>query len=107
MNQGLNGGFALPSMAYSTGSQEHEFRITDTYIINPKTVNETRLEISHSRNFSNGGTPVPVVNVSGAFTTGGAQVGNSFSSTNNFELNNFTATTLGKTSSHGIKFGFR
>jgi hypothetical protein len=103
----FNGGFSLASMAYNSGSQEHEFRITDTYIINPKTVNETRLEISRSRNFQNGGTLVPVVNVSGAFTTGGAQVGNSFSRTNNFELNNFTATSLGKASQHGVKFGVR
>jgi hypothetical protein len=106
-NQGLNSGLALPSMAFNSGSQEHEFRITDTYIINPKTVNETRLEISHSRNFQDGGTPLPIVSVSGAFTTGGAQVGNSFSSTNNFEVNNFTATSLGKAMQHSVKFGFR
>ncbi|MFL6373634.1 MAG: carboxypeptidase regulatory-like domain-containing protein [Pyrinomonadaceae bacterium] len=99
--------FTLPTMAYNAGSQEHEFRITDTYIINPKTVNETRIEYSRSRNFQNGGTPVPVVNVSGAFTTGGAQVGNSFSRNNNFEINNFTATSLGKASQHSLKFGGR
>jgi hypothetical protein len=106
-NQGLNSGFALPSMAFNSGSQEHEIRLTDTQIINPKTVNETRVEISHSRNFQNGGTLVPVVSVASAFTTGGAQVGNSFSSNTNFELNNFTATSLGKNSQHSVKFGGR
>jgi len=40
-NQGIND-ISLPSRAYETSSTGNEFRLTETMIVNPKTVNETR-----------------------------------------------------------------
>ena len=42
-NEGIRD-FSLPSRAYKISNVEHEFRLTETMIINPKTVNETRFE---------------------------------------------------------------
>ena len=103
-NQGI-GDTSLLSRAYSTSSREHEIRLTETMIINPTTVNETRFEYSASRRQQKGDNSVPTVNVASAFIGGGAQIGLSFNRNRTFELNNFTTTSLGKRSQHSIKFG--
>ena len=46
-NQGI-GDTSLLSRAFTTSSREHEIRLTETMIINAKTVNETRFEFSNS-----------------------------------------------------------
>ncbi|MGI9091642.1 MAG: hypothetical protein ACR2GG_11125, partial [Gemmatimonadaceae bacterium] len=105
-NQGI-GGFNLPSRASTSSRTEHEFRLTETAILNPKTVNETRFEYAIERNNQNGDNSIPTINVSGAFGGGGSQVGTNFTNNNNFELQNYTTTALGKNSQHSIKFGGR
>ena len=51
--------------------------LTETAILNPKTVNETRFQFS--RNYSETvGNLLPQINVTGAFTAGGANEGNNF-----------------------------
>ena len=49
-------------------------------------------------------THIPALDVSGAFGSGGSQVGNSFNDRKSWELNNFTAKQMG---THAIKFGGR
>lgn len=105
-NQGI-GDFRLPTLATESSSRDHEFRLTETMIINPKTVNETRFEYSRSYRETIGDNTIPTINVSGAFTGGGSQVGLSYSKNSRFELNNFTTTTLGKNNQHAVKFGGR
>ena len=105
-NQGINE-FSLPSRAYETKNTEHEFRLTETMIINPKTINETRFEYSIDNNQQNGDNSIPTINVAAAFTGGGAQIGNNYNREKSFELQNYTTTTLGKTSQHSLKFGAR
>ncbi|CAN5183747.1 hypothetical protein BH20ACI2_BH20ACI2_13460 [soil metagenome] len=106
-NQGLNSGLALPSVASESKSREHEIRLTYTSILNSKTINETRFEYSDNLNERLGDNSIPTINVSSAFTGGGAQVGNSFTANKVFEINNSTTTTLGRNSQHGVKFGAR
>lgn len=101
------GDFSLPSRAYQSSGTEHEFRLTETAIINPKTVNETRFEYSRSRRNVTGDNTIPTINVSGSFTGGGAQIGLNYNNQDYFELQNFTTTSLGKTNQHSIKFGGR
>lgn len=105
-NQGI-GGFSLPGRAFSSTNFEHEFNITESMIINPKTVNETRFQYSFNKRNQDGDNSIPTINVANAFTGGGAQIGNSYNKSSRWELQNYTTTSLGKNSEHPIKFGIR
>ncbi|MEQ1643367.1 MAG: hypothetical protein ABL959_08010, partial [Pyrinomonadaceae bacterium] len=105
-NQGI-GDTSLISRAYTSEGREHEFRLTETMIINAKTVNETRFEYSDNLNEQNGDNSIPTIQVSSAFTGGGASIGSSFNRNKVVELNNFTSTSFGKNSQHAFKFGGR
>ncbi|HET8781924.1 MAG TPA: carboxypeptidase regulatory-like domain-containing protein [Pyrinomonadaceae bacterium] len=102
-NQGV-GGFNLPERGFNTVSTNHTVQLTETAILNPTTINETRFQISFGRNENTGNLDVPALNVSGAFNSGGSQVGQSFNKRRSWELNNFTAKQMG---THAIKFGGR
>ncbi|HSE17379.1 MAG TPA: TonB-dependent receptor [Pyrinomonadaceae bacterium] len=102
-NQGI-GGFTLPERGFNTLSTNHNLQLTETAILNPTTVNETRFQYSFNRNEQTGNNSVPALDVSGAFSSGGSQVGHSFSERKSWELNNFTAKQMG---THAIKFGGR
>lgn len=103
-NQGI-GGLTLPSRASESSNWEHEFRLTETMIINPTTVNETRFEIDWDKNSRFGDNSIPAISVSDAFSGGGATIGESFSKGNSWEIQNYTTTTLG--TNHSVKFGAR
>lgn len=105
-NQGI-GDTSLISRAFNSEGREHEFRFTETMIINAKTVNETRFEYSDNLNEQNGDNSIPTIQVSAAFTGGGASIGSSFNRNKVFEINNFTSTSFGKNSQHSFKFGGR
>ena len=105
-NQGI-GDFSLPSRAYSTVNNEHEFRLTETAVINAKTVNETRFSYEWENREQTGDNTVPTVSVANAFTGGGAQIGLNYNRQTEWELQNYTTTSLGKNSQHAIKFGGR
>ncbi|MEP7213284.1 MAG: TonB-dependent receptor [Acidobacteriota bacterium] len=105
-NQGV-GDLTLPSRAYNTKTTEHEFRVTETMIINPKTVNETRFQYEFQDREQLGDNSIPTISVASAFTGGGAQIGTSFNRSNDWELQNYTTTSLGKRSQHSLKFGVR
>lgn len=105
-NQGV-GGLTLPSRGFETSQQEHEFRITETMIINPTTINETRFQFEHRDREQLGDNSVPAISVGSAFVGGGATIGNSFNRSRSWELNNNTTTVLGKNAQHSVKFGVR
>ena len=105
-NQGVND-LSLPSRAYNTSILEHEFRLTETMIINPTTINETRFQYEFENREQTGDNSIPTINVASAFTGGGAQIGQSFNRSNSWELQNYTTTSLGKNSNHSVKFGVR
>jgi hypothetical protein len=105
-NQGI-GGTSLPSRAYETNYRDHEFRLTETMIINPTTINETRFEYDWEKREQVGDNSIPTVNVADAFTGGGAQIGLSFNRSNSWELQNYTTTSVGKNGRHALKFGVR
>lgn len=105
-NQGI-GDTSLPSRAFERSNREHEFRLTETMVINAKTVNETRFEYSNNRSEQNGDNSIPTISVPSAFTGGGAQVGLNFTNDNGIEFQNYTTTSFGKRSEHAVKFGIR
>lgn len=105
-NQGI-GNLTLPTRAYDTTNTDHEIRLTETMIINPTTINETRFEYETGNREQVGDNSIPTINVGSSFVGGGSQIGLSFNKTREWELQNFTTTSLGKNSQHSIKFGGR
>jgi hypothetical protein len=102
-NQGV-GGFNLPDRAFNSFSVNHQLQVTETAILNPTTINETRFQFSRIRFEQNGDNSIPALDVSGSFGSGSSQVGNSTNERTAWELNNFTAKQHG---AHAIKFGGR
>jgi uncharacterized membrane protein YgcG len=96
--------FSLPSRLYNASSREHTVQLTETAVINPKTINETRFQFIHRRSNQFGDNSVPAVNVLDAFNGGGAQIGQAFTNEDRYELQNFTTLALGV---HSLKFGAR
>ncbi|HEY8563078.1 MAG TPA: DUF2012 domain-containing protein [Pyrinomonadaceae bacterium] len=105
-NQGI-GGFSLLSRAYDSTNTQHEFNLTESMIINPKTVNETRFRYEFNNREQEGDNSIPSINVASAFTSGGSQIGLSYNRANRWELQNYTTTSFGKASQHAVKFGVR
>jgi hypothetical protein len=99
------GNFNLPSRAFDTSSTQQTFQITETAVLNPKTINEMRFQYVHNRNDQNGDNTLPTIQVLDAFTGGGSQVGLSFSQENRWELQNYMTATWFK--NHTFKFGVR
>src|SRR6185437_4858315 len=98
------GGFSLPSRAYDTASNDQSVQLTETAIINKTIVNETRFQFEHQTNAQDADNSIPTIQVSEAFTGGGSQVGQSNSTTNDWELSNNTSLALG---THALKVGAR
>src|SRR5262249_16941802 len=76
-NQGI-GDTSLPTRAYKTKTFSHELRLTETMIVNPKTVNETRFSYEFNDRKQLGDNSIPTISVPAAFTGGGSQIGQSF-----------------------------
>jgi hypothetical protein len=102
-NAGVQG-FTLPERGFDTLSVNQNVQVTETAILNPTTINETRFQYTHNRNEQTGSNSIPALDVSGSFGSGGSQVGHSASERSSWELNNFTAKQHG---AHAIKFGGR
>src|ERR1044072_1219665 len=96
--------FALPSRAYDTNSNENGIQLTETAIINKTIVNETRFQFSRQVNSSDADNSIPTLEVQDAFTGGGSQVGQSNSTTKDWELTNNTSFAIG---THALKGGAR
>ncbi|MFQ3639529.1 MAG: TonB-dependent receptor, partial [Chloracidobacterium sp.] len=102
-NGGLSS-FTLPEQALANELRDHRLQLTETAILSPSIVNETRFQFVRTTVATTPDLDAPALNVQGAFTGGGAQTGNARSSSNRFELNNFTTWTVGD---HSVKFGGR
>ncbi|REJ77853.1 MAG: hypothetical protein DWQ47_15940 [Acidobacteria bacterium] len=102
-NAGL-GGFNLLSRGYETEDTEQYIRITETAILSPRIINETRFQYLRQRSSELGGIDSPTIRVLDAFTGGGANVGNSFANDDRFEIQNFTSFLLDQ---HSLKVGGR
>jgi hypothetical protein len=102
-NAGL-GGFDLLSRAYNTTSTGSTVRLTETAVLSPTIVNESRFQYIHRRGDQVGDASVPTVRVNDAFTGGGANIGLGFSKEDRVEFQNYTSISWGK---HALKFGGR
>ena len=102
-NEGITE-FTLPSLAYNTHSIEHTLQVSDTQIINAKTVNETRFQFIHANTSQIPLSLDPTVSAQGAFSSGGNSRGTLNDTLERYELQNYTSMNLGK---HFVKFGVR
>ena len=100
---GVNG-FTLPSLGYNALSTEHTFQLTDTQVLGPRTINETRFQYIHQERDQNPLNTIPAISIQGAFATGGSGSGISLDTQNRYELQNITYFNVGK---HAIKYGGR
>jgi hypothetical protein len=98
------GSFNLASTAYDQKTSENTLQVTETAVLNPKTINETRFQYLRSYLANTGDNSVPALVVDGAFTGGGPQIGHSGNTTNRFEWTNITTMTHG---THTFKLGGR
>jgi hypothetical protein len=102
-DQGI-GSFNLPSRGYYTLDQDHTVQITDTAVLGPTTVNETRFQYYHVNNNQISNSSAPAILVLDSFNTGGAETGRSLDAENYYEMNNMTSIVKG---AHTWKFGVR
>src|SRR5262249_19280340 len=106
-NQGI-GGFSLPpalapDLPYNSDGRNLNLMLTETAVLNPTTVNETRFQFARTTTTS-AGNLLPQINVTGAFVTGGNGMGDTFNLATHYELQNYTSISRGP---HTIRFGAR
>ncbi len=101
--QGI-GGFALPSRAYRGDRSNFVIQITETALLNEKTVNETRFQYIRNRFEQSSVLDAFALNVLESFQGGGSQIGLASNKQSRMELQNFTSWTSGN---HFLKVGAR
>lgn len=102
-NQGI-GQFSLASQAYNDSQTENTLQISDTQVLGPNVVNETRFQYDRASDSQNPQNSAFTTSVLGAFTGGGNSQGRNQDVQNHYELQNYTSIVHGK---HFIKFGVR
>jgi len=102
-NDGV-GQFALPSQAYNVANTEQTLQISDTQVLSPNVVNETRFQYIRDRNNQTSQNFQPTISVLGEFTSGGNPLGIVSDNADHYELQNYTSIVHGK---HFMKFGGR
>ncbi len=96
------GGFTLPTRAFDTFNTEHTLQLTETAVLSPTVINETRFQYIYARRSQEGDNSIPGIVVSESFSGGGSQVGLSFNNENRWELQNNTSWIMGR---HSFKAG--
>lgn len=94
-NNGV-GNTNLPSVGYNVDSTENTIQISDTQIVSPKVINETRFEYERDSSTQNPLSTAPTVSVQGIFTSGGSSQGTSSSTATHIEVQNYTSIALAK-----------
>ena len=102
-NSGV-GQFNLLSRAFETKSREHTFQFTETAVLNPQWINESRFQFIRRSSEQESDNNSPAINVLASFFGGGSQIGSSFSKESRWEIQNYTTGTVGR---HVVRFGVR
>ena len=98
------GNFTLPSQGYDTLSVENRIQLTETAVLGPRVINETRFQFLYDLTTEDASSYLPAVDVLQSFNTGGAQVGRTYDKEKHYEVQNFTSFSWGQ---HSFKAGFR
>ncbi len=100
-NRGI-GTQSLPSQAYDFTRDHHLLQISDSQILSPNAVNDTRFQYLHFHNTQLPRDTDPALQVVGAFTGGGSSGGTVDRTESHYELQNLTSMTVGR---HYVQFG--
>ena len=101
-NAGI-GSFDQISRGYHSRNLGHTVQMTETAVLGTA-VNETRFQYFRNANEAIANSLSPAILVLGAFNGGGSQTGNSTTTQNNFEFQNYTSMIR---RTHSMKFGVR
>lgn len=102
-NAGVTG-FSLPERGFTSSFTQQTVQLTNTAVLTPTIINETRFQFIHQRSQQQGDNSRPTISVNEAFIGGGSQVGLSFNNENRYELQNYTSWSWGH---HALKAGGR
>lgn len=97
------GGFSLPSRANDSDNTFHYLQFSDTFLINPNVVNQTRFLTYYSGFKNTGGSEEAAINALEAFYGGGSQ-SNSSSSNLRIDVSNDTTWQI---KNYSLGFGVR
>jgi hypothetical protein len=96
--------FSLPERAFSRSNTTQTFQVTETAILSPALMNETRFQYIRTRGEQNGNNVIPTVVVQDAFIAGGSQVGLAHNDEDRWEIQNYSTWTRNR---HILRFGAR
>ena len=102
-DQGI-GTLNLITRGYESLVTDQTVQATETAVLSSTVINETRFQYYHQDTGLTSNSTAPSLIVAGAFTGGGAQLGNSTDLENHYELQNYTSIAKGV---HSWKFGVR
>ena len=96
--------FSLPERAFSRSNTTQTVQITETAILSPAMMNETRFQYIRNRGQQDGNNTIPTIVVQDAFIAGGSQIGLAHNDEDRWELQNYSTWTKGR---HILRFGVR
>jgi hypothetical protein len=96
--------FSLPERAYDRSSTQQTVQLTETAILSPAMLNETRIQYIRNRSQQNGNNTPPTITVQDSFVSGGSQIGLAHNNDDRWEVQNYTTWTKG---THILRFGGR
>jgi hypothetical protein len=96
--------FSLPERAYNRSNTFQTVQVTETAILSPAMMNETRFQYIRNRSQQDGNNTIPIISVQEAFISGGSQVGLAHNDEDRWELQNYSTWTKGH---HILRFGAR
>ena len=96
--------FSLPERAFSRSNTTQTLQITETAIISPVMMNETRFQYIRNRSQQEGNNSIPTISVQEAFISGGSQIGLAHNDEDRWELQNYSTWTKDR---HILRFGVR
>lgn len=96
--------FSLLSQAYNSSSTEHNLQLSDTQILGPSVINETRFQFARDTTSQIAQNNSPSIIVQGAFNGGGSSIGSNSDVQDRIELQNNTMISKG---AHTVNLGGR
>ena len=96
--------FSLPERAFNRSNNSQVVQITETAILSPTLMNETRFQYNRNRSQQDGNNTIPTIAVQESFISGGSQVGLAHNDEDRWELQNYWMWTRDR---HILRFGVR